>query len=243
VFVLNPAAYQMESRGGTGLLQERVKQLWPHTDAEKLLRELTTSNPPRGGDYMRMWIRVLVEDGRYPDNDSEGPSKRGRNCGGMFDGVYFLGPSDVHVFFGAGSGTSLTQAVESYFARKYATDLDFRLEFEGGSDQTWESRRKRFIRYYALRASASFSLGSHDEWNAMVRLNRKRREDVNVYGPGEELACYFDGRQMSPAAADTFVHPGYEITEDRTAVEGTSSPVWPRASSPDAATSRSKPNP
>ena len=95
-----------------------------------------------------------------------------------------------------------------------------------------ETRRKEFIRFYSVRASASYSLGCHDEWNTMVRLNRKRRREANVYGPGAESACYFDGRQVSPSASGSLVDPGYEITDDGTNEEPTSSPVWPRTSLP-----------
>jgi hypothetical protein len=176
---------------------------------------------------MRMWIKALVEDDRYVDKAVGGEPKRNLCCGGMFDGFYFLGPSDVESFFATGRESSVTQVVESYFARKYATDLDFRREFDaeptsaGGvaaidptrheADETWEHRRKRFFRYYALRASASYSLGSRDEWNTLVRLNRKRRRS-KAYGPGEELACYFDGRQVSPASAMRKVARGYEVS-------------------------------
>src|ERR1044071_5463633 len=39
VFVLNPAAYQMESREGTGLILERIRELWPGADAQSKLKE------------------------------------------------------------------------------------------------------------------------------------------------------------------------------------------------------------
>lgn len=234
VSVLNPAVYQMESREGTGLILERVRELWPKEDPEAYLKLLTEDYRPGGGDYMRMWIRVLVEDDRYPDRAAGGKSKRNRNCGGMFDGFYFLGPSDVHAFFADERRSSLTQVVESYFARKYATDLDFRREFDAqpsdasraNADQIWEDRRKRFFRYYAVRASASYSLGSRDEWNTLVRLNTERRGS-DAYGPGEELACYFDGRQVTPAAASRMVTPGYEVSPGTGPPQPAREIAWP----------------
>ena len=233
LFVLNPAAYQMESREGTGLIIDRVRELWAEKqDPEAYVKELSEDYRPGGGDYMRMWLRVLVEDERYPDVAPAGEPKRGLNCGGMFDAFYFLGPTDVRAFFGDRSEGSLTQAVESYFSRKYTTDLDFRREFDpepdarDHDDMSWELRRKRFFRYYSLRASASYSLGSRDEWNILVRLNAKRRES-NTYGPGEELACYFDGQQVSPAVASRETSPGYEESAERVPPALTREIAWP----------------
>jgi hypothetical protein len=206
--VINPAAYQMESREGTGLVLDRIAELWHPADSQDHLDQLTAEYEPEGGDYMRMWVRVLVEDDLYPDGAAGEETKRGQACGGMFDAFYFLGPSDVRSFFATGDESSLTQVVESYFARKYAIDPEFRKQFDV-PESSWEHRRKRFFRYYALRAGAAYSLGSRDEWNTLVRLNRKRRES-GAYGPGEELACYFDGRQVSPASANRTVPRGYE---------------------------------
>ena len=219
--VLNPAAYQLESREGTGQVLEHVRVLFPLEDPERYLDSLRADYRPRGGDYMRMWIKVLVEDDRYYDSPAANLPKRNLRCGAMFDAFYFLGPSDVALFFTTEPDASLTQSVESYFARKYATDVDFRQEFDAESEepsamdfagQTWELRRKQFFRFYALRASSSYSLGSRDEWNTMVRLNRKRSKEP-AYSPGEELACYYDGRQVTLASATRKVPHGYEVSD------------------------------
>ena len=89
------------------------------------------------------------------------------------------GRADVQAFF-LQEGVSLTAGLEAYFARRYATDQDFRDAYtvEGLGwgrtrpsqkqrqlRQQWQRRRMDFFRYYGLRASANFSLGSHDEWN------------------------------------------------------------------------------
>jgi hypothetical protein len=235
LFVLNPAAYQMESREGTGLILERIREIWPEEESpERFLKELTETHKPGGGDYMRMWVKVLAEDDRYPDPATpETAPRRGLQCGGMFDAFYFLGPSDVREFFSTQDDESLTQMVEGYFARKYASDLEFRLEFgsepdgkSGEADASWEVPRKRFLRYYSLRAGATYSLGCRDEWNTLVRLNEKRRRS-EAYGPGEELACFFDGRQVSPAASAQKVPLGYETTEEVAQATPPREIAWP----------------
>lgn len=249
VFVLNPAAYQLESREGTGLILEHIRALFgpkdrrTRFDAQAYLEDLRRSYTPGGGDYMRMWVRALVEDDDYLDDHGVDRPKRGLLLGGLLDAFYFLGPSDVATFFAVDRDASLTAAVESYFARKHATDPEFRRAFDfdlrdperpvlldlrsGADAQTWEGRRKRFFRYYALRASAAFSLGCRDEWNLLVRLNRKRR-DAPAYGAGEELACYFDGRQVSPAAAGGEVARGYEVAIDAAAPSYAGEIAWPK---------------
>ncbi|GGL60608.1 hypothetical protein GCM10010129_00190 [Streptomyces fumigatiscleroticus] len=220
-FVVNPAAYQLESKEGTGLIERHVKELG------LTMRELQQTARPRGGDYMRMWTRVLAED----DYLTDPPDVRRRNLqlGGLFDAFYFLGPDDVHAFFRAdGGGGSLMAGVEGYFARKQAIDPEFCTEFasvkeEDGSRrqldltdradaQQWEARRKEFVRFYTLRASASYSRGSHDEWNILVRLNRERAADP-AYGPGERIAAFFGGRALSLTETETETSPGYEEKE------------------------------
>jgi hypothetical protein len=61
-----------------------------------------------------------------------------------------------------------------------------------------------FVRYYALRASSAYSSGAHDEWNIMVKVNRRRAF-------GEQIAVFFDGRPASPAEMETEISPGYEL--------------------------------
>jgi hypothetical protein len=229
-FILNPAAYQLESREGTGIILDHIRREFGIEDpakAEALLAELRQKFPPQGGDYMRMWTCVLVTDGYMRDADVPDAKKRsGLNCGGVFDAYYFVGPSDMHRFFGAASTKSLTAAVEEYFARKYTTDPDFRDDFEvirtkagrrspdlnAPQDRAeWELRRKSFFRYYAVRAAAAYSLGSHDEWNIFVRLNARRlNEHRAAYGAGEQIAGFYDGRQLDPVAAEREVSRGYE---------------------------------
>ncbi|HEU4455808.1 MAG TPA: hypothetical protein VFR81_22275 [Longimicrobium sp.] len=208
VWVLNPARYQMESKGGYGLIES-------HARAEGIdLAALLRGGKPSGGDYMRMWTKVLVEDGD-------------RNLGERFDAYYFLGPSDVDAFFG-GPGTA-TQRIEGYFAAKYATDAAFRHTYAGKNEiawgrgdlssfgpeewkplEEWEAARRDFIRFYILRASGNYSLGSHDEWNTWVLLNRQRLKKFKN-DTGRLIPGFFDGRQVDPAAAVTLTSNGYGV--------------------------------
>jgi hypothetical protein len=228
-FIVNPAAYQLESKEGTGLITRHIAELARETGRPIALEDLMAAARPGGGDYMRMWTRVLVEDGYLAD--PPGRARSGRMLGGLFDAFYFLGPDDVHAFFGAnGSGSgSLLARVEEYFARKQAIDPDFWADFgtaplpdgttrpldltDRDDVRLWEARRKEFVRFYTVRAGASYSLGSHDEWNILVRLNRARTADPE-YGPGEQIAAFFAGRPRALAEAETEVSPGYETRSD-----------------------------
>jgi hypothetical protein len=223
-WILNPCQYQMESKEGTGLM-------YRHADELKIPREkLDGWPPPGGGDYMRMWTRVLCEDGYYF------PEVKDPNCGRCFDVFYFLGPTDVQDFFTKDGVQTVTSGVEEYFARKSATDPDF-CDFytepgirwgplppgtptgdplQDDLRKKWKTKRQEFFRFYAVRASVNYSLGSHDEWNIFRLLNQRRlaltraREmlDGDV---GDQIAGYFDGRQIDPAAGQTPVVRGYAL--------------------------------
>ncbi len=232
-WILNPANYQMESKAGTGLMNRHAKVLWKDLGEKEALRkldELIKTSPAADGDYMRMWTKVLVEDGQH-------------NLGFNFDGFYFLAPSDVLAYFLSGDSGDLTSSIQNYFSRKYSSDSEFRdyytvrgiswghdynddneaqpllrSEQEKGLVQVWEKRRLDFFRFYALRASINFSLGSHDEWNIWHLLNINR---VNYYdfvtesgrknGIGNLLPGFFDGRQLNPADFVTKAITGYEV--------------------------------
>lgn len=219
LWILNPAMYQMESKGGAGLMNRHAKKL-----AVPLPKD-----PPSGSDYMRMWSKVLIEE-TLPKLVSEDPHP-GPHFGSHFDGYYFLGPSDVHSFFTQGQNIALTDAIEKFFAQKVALDPDFRDEFSdrpiidwgkprkeqisGDLDarEAWEAKRKEFFRFYALRASVNYSLGSHDEWNILVEVNRHRvavRDKNGLPAVGDLLAAWFDGRQVPLGAAETVTHLGYD---------------------------------
>jgi hypothetical protein len=134
-----------------------------------------------GGEYMVMWTRVLGGDD---------------GAGRDFDMVHFSGPTDMRAFFGCGAD-DLTGCLTRWLDMRTGTDAELRRVAEGSD------ARRAFLRYYAMRASVAYSAGSHDEWNVVVRINRKRRL-------GDQIAVFFDGRSASPAEMETEVSPGYE---------------------------------
>jgi hypothetical protein len=80
----------------------------------------------------------------------------------------------------------------------------------------WSERRREFLRFYALRASANFSLGRHGEWAILRLINQGRRKlsarpgllDSDV---GEQPAAFFDGNQVDPASSEARLSRGYAL--------------------------------
>ena len=226
-WILNPAQYQLESKAGTGLMNEHAEYLG--IDLERLKG---IAGNPFGGDYMRMWTTVLVENGVKVGYRQVGSDYV--DTGQYFDAFYFIGPRDVHSFF-LTEGVTLTAGIEAYFARKFATDPEFREKFSdpnpdwrrlgprGIENETeyqkrdiWKFSRLDFLRYYGLKASANYSLGSHDEWLIFCHINELRRsksrapEKFMMDGDvGEQLAGFFDGGQVDPASSETPLSRGY----------------------------------
>lgn len=200
-FILNPASYQMESRGGTGLMRRHARNIGR-------LDELDGASPPRGGDYMRMWTRVLVLDDYLDDYLPR--ARTNLNLGGAFDTYYFLSPSDVRHYFTRGGAETVTAGVEEYFARKFATDFEFRSRYESTDPVEFSRARSAFFRFYGARASATFSKGCHDEWNILVRLNELRLAH-SAYGLGEQIGAYFERRQVGMSTPEFEVARGYEV--------------------------------
>jgi hypothetical protein len=137
-----------------------------------------------GPDYMLMWTKIL----------------EGRNgLGEDFDFVYFVGPADIAQFFGL-DGNAEMEKIEAYFDKRLANDQ----RLKDAVEQNKVSRRT-FRNYYALRASVSFSYGSHDEWNIARLLNERRRGSAD-FGISNQISILFDGRATTPGdfeAADT----------------------------------------
>ncbi len=209
-WVLNPSAYQLESKQGTGLIHRLAREAGV---SEERLAYLKEKFPPKDGDYMRMWTRVLVEDD-------------GQNLGGRFAAYYFLSPNDVRHFFDVNQTNTLTAAVEEYFARQYTINQDFHAYFsepfcdsagklipEEQWPMEWHHIRLDFFRFYSVRGSAGYSKGSHDEWNIFVTLNKLRLKagEEKGYGLGSQIAGYFAGSQISPGASESTIAQGYEV--------------------------------
>ncbi len=136
-----------------------------------------------GGEYMYMWTQVLAgEDGLGRD----------------FDMVYFVGPKDMLAFFNLGRGAIL-ESLDRYVDDRAATDESFRGEIAENP-----KNRQAFLRYYGLRASASFSSGALDEWNIFRIINARR-------SIGDQIPAYFNHRAISPGEMSTVARPGYEL--------------------------------
>jgi hypothetical protein len=223
-FFLNPSKYQLHSQTGYSQLTQHIEYL-KLTGIANLPQMNSTGEYqpiPSGGSYMYMWTRVLVtndEVKQEPYIDYEGQVSYREipmNLGFDFDGVYFLGPTDVQKFFGGNNRTySMTAQVEDYFARKLATDSRFGAFYNAGStsvpsqevEQARQNARREFVRYFVLRASSNFATGCHDEWNIFQLLNALRFDRTK--NTGEQLAMYFDGRQVSLGATTIRITPGF----------------------------------
>ena len=228
-WILNPANYQMESKGGTGMMHRHAREIWGAKlgakGAEDKLNDLVKNSPAADGDYMRMWTKVLVED------DETGTLK---NSGANFDGFYFLGPSDVRAYFLNSENGDLTASIQSYFSRKFSSDSAFRdtytiknltwgLELDSNSNpiprskeqadllDKWNSIRLDFFKFYSLKASINFSLGSHDEWNIWFLLNQKKIQVLDrKTAIGNLTPAFFEGKQVTPVDFNNRAISGYE---------------------------------
>lgn len=139
-----------------------------------------------GADYMYMWTKIL----------------EGRNgLGEDFDFFYFVGPSAFRRFF-ALDGNADMEKIEAYFDDRLTHDP----QLQDAVKQNKVSKRT-FRDYYALRASVSFSYGSHDEWNIARMLNERRRGAAD-FGIGNQLGIMYDGRSAAPGEFDTAVAGG-----------------------------------
>ena len=136
---------------------------------------------PGGGDYMVMFTRLLAGDD---------------GAGRDFDMAHFTGPNDMRAF--CGCADDLTGCLGRWLSTRAASDADIRKVADN------PDTRHAFLRYYAMRASAAYSAGAHDEWNIFVKINRKRTL-------GDQVALFFDGRPAGPAEMEMEIAPGYEV--------------------------------
>lgn len=138
------------------------------------------------GDYLVMWTRVLEGENGLADG---------------FDFIWFAGPTDFASYFKL-TGTGDMDRIGAYFNERVAQNPDFKRVVDSG-----RVTAQSFRNYYALRASASFSVGAHDEWNAIRIANQKRRDDPKL-GIAQQLPVFFDGRALSSAEFEQAVGTG-----------------------------------
>jgi hypothetical protein len=143
-----------------------------------------------GAEYMVMWTRVL-----------EGANGLGED----FDFIYFTGPADFASYFGL-TGSGDLDKIGAFYNERIKTDAELKRAVDQGrvTPQT-------FRNYYGLRASVSFSLGAHDEWNIAGKINAKRRGDAK-FGVTNQLPTLFDGRPVSSAEGEVAMSNGYAGT-------------------------------
>jgi hypothetical protein len=147
------------------------------------VRDVALPQNATGADYMLMWTRVL-----------EGQTGQGED----FDFAYFVGPSEFGRYFSL-DGRGDLQKLDTYYEGLAKTDPGL-LAVD----------KKSFREYYALRASVSFSYGSHDEWNIVRAINEKRR-DSKQFGISRQLAVLFDGHAVSPGLFEAAIAPGNAV--------------------------------
>lgn len=134
-----------------------------------------------GGDYMAIWSDILA------GNNGNGED---------LDMIYFIGPSDVWSFFGVSESDRIGN-IRDWLKEKSKSDEHYNQIFND------EKRLRLFLRYYAIRGSAAYSKGAHDEWNIIASLNLKR-------SIGDDIAVYFNGSPIEPGDFDDSTDYGYQ---------------------------------
>jgi hypothetical protein len=148
--------------------------------------EIGTENASQP-DYLFMWSSILwgAEDGK-PD----------------IDFIYFLGPSDFRSALHVGV-PSIAENWASEFEKRVASDSHFASLVSSG-----KIAKRDFIAYYTLRASATVSLGAHDEWNVVTQANKVRRATLGKDGVATQVAMWFDGKPVSPLDYESTISAG-----------------------------------
>jgi hypothetical protein len=139
-----------------------------------------------GADYMLMWTQLL--EGR-------------EGLGEDFDFVYFVGPQDFARYLALDGNADMLK-IEQFFDKRLESDPDLRKAVDKGLT------RSAFRNYYALKASATFSKGAHDEWNIVRTLNERRRA-LDRFGIANQLAVLFDGGGVAPSSSEGATSDGY----------------------------------
>jgi hypothetical protein len=92
--------------------------------------------------------------------------------------------------------------IEQFFDKRLESDPDLKKAVDKGLT------RSAFRNYYALKASATFSKGAHDEWNIVRALNERRRAH-DRFGIANQLAVLFDGGGVAPSSSEGATSDGY----------------------------------
>jgi len=161
-----------------------ARSLWLLNTAAK---DFSLPGIAKGADYMLMWTRVL-----------EGTDGLGRD----FDFVYFAGPSDFAQYFSFDGHADL-EKLDRYYDGLAKTDAGLQAA----------AKKPDFRNYYGLRASVSFSFGSHDEWNIVRKINEKRRAKMDgedSFGIAKQIAVLFNGIGTAPGLFDAPTAAGNE---------------------------------
>lgn len=177
-FETNNAISEFVSKG---LLARFGKKLWVLNPASFVLPNVGASKAG-GGEYMAVWSDVLGSES---------------GDGKQFDMIYFVGPRDLWGYFGADDQDKLGD-IERWVEELASRDETFKKYILEGDN------RRNFIRYYGLRAAATYSKGAHDEWNILAALNAKR-------GIGNDIAVFFDGTAINPGDFLQVTDSGYAI--------------------------------
>lgn len=137
-------------------------------------------------DYTYLWSQVLY---------------RSKKDGDGVDAVYFAGPSDFSKYLHL-TGTDDLGNLAAYFVARRTSDPSF-----GKLVNQNLITQHEFLAYYGFKASVSFSLGAHDEWNIVSEINQERRKTGN--GILEQLPIWFDGAPVAPSVYEGTVSPGH----------------------------------
>jgi hypothetical protein len=182
-------AYMGVNTGIAAGTKKRVEQRFGAASSWLLntaAKEFALPGAASGADYMLMWTQVI-----------EGSDGLGRD----FDFVYFTGPSDFGQYF-ALDGRADMAKLERYYDGHARTDAGLRAV-----------NKTDFRNYYGLRASVSFSLGSHDEWNIIRTINEKRsavKDGEGRFGVARQIAVLCNGTGIAPGLFDAPAEAGYE---------------------------------
>jgi 2-polyprenyl-6-methoxyphenol hydroxylase-like FAD-dependent oxidoreductase len=150
-------------------------------------------------------INLAIQDAVAAANILAEPLRSGAVTSGTgddFDFFYFAGPSDFARALGL-TGEGDMERIDALFDQRYAADVKLRDAVAQG-----KVSKATFRNYYGLKASITFSYGSHDEWNILRLINVKRLGGTQ-FGVANQIASFYDGRPTPPSAAEQPVSNGY----------------------------------